>query len=412
MKSEDELINNLKVFIALTNFEQEHEEKKHNNQCFNKNRLKGDNMKKSTIIATVITFIMGCSAVLATSYIFYPKIWKEPKSYTYDEYMNNIETSEITEEEKATLITEEQATQKAMEILEKLGYENQTIARVELNRGSTDNVRAYYMIKTKLEYQEGLMVQLNAKNGEFISFRDMELPDRHLQSDELSDDKISNIATKIYNRLEINNNIYKVYETKIQEINSKNQISKMLEANLCKYYGDVKNPLESCKILFIAIDDEIFINSITFNMDSSYQDNPIIISREEAINIARNKEKELSSYEITNITCELSIEKMNTRIYEIEKGEFYQSNEENEQKFYETENLVRKVWKVKIEHNIDFVKYMSKYTEEIHKIDNDEIAEEYIKSVMDNYTKEGMDKFYYVDVTTGEIIGGMQSKFD
>ena len=103
---------------------------------------------------------------------------------------------------------------------------------------------------------------------------------------------------------------------------------------------------------------------------------------------------------------------MNTRIYEIERGEFYQSNEEDEQKFYETENLVRKVWKVKLEHDIDFVKYMSEYTEEIHKIDDDELAEDYIKSVMDNYTKEGMDKFYYVDVTTGEIIGGMHSKFD
>lgn len=410
MRKEDELINNLKIFAALTNFEQEYKQKKHNNQC--KNRLNGDNVKKSTIIATVITLIMGCSAVLATSYIFYPKIWKEPKSYTYDEYMDNIETSEITEEEQATLITEEQATQKAIEILERLGYENQTIDRIELNRGSTDNVKAYYIIKTKWEYQEGLMVQLNAENGEFVSFRDMELSDRHLQSDELSDDKISNIATQIYNRLEINDNIYKVYETKIQEINSKSQTSKMLEANLCKYYGDVKNPLESCKILFIAIDDEIFLNSITFNIDSSYQDNPIIISKEEAINIAINKEKEFSSYEITNVTCELSIEKMNTRIYEIERGEFYQSNEEDEQKFYETENLVRKVWKVKLEHDIDFVKYMSEYTEEIHKINDDELAEDYIKSVMDNYTKEGMDKFYYVDVTTGEIIGGMQSKFD
>lgn len=410
MRKEDELINNLKIFAALTNFEQEYKQKKHNNQC--KNRLNGDNVKKSTIIATVITLIMGCSAVLATSYIFYPKIWKEPKSYTYDEYMDNIETSEITEEEQATLITEEQATQKAIEILERLGYENQTIDRIELNRGSTDNVKAYYIIKTKWEYQEGLMVQLNAENGEFVSFRDMELSDRHLQSDELSDDKISNIATQIYNQLEINDNIYKVYETKIQEINSKSQTSKMLEANLCKYYGDVKNPLESCKILFIAIDDEIFLNSITFNIDSSYQDNPIIISKEEAINIAINKEKEFSSYEITNVTCELSIEKMNTRIYEIERGEFYQSNEEDEQKFYETENLVRKVWKVKLEHDIDFVKYMSEYTEEIHKIDDDELAEDYIKSVMDNYTKEGMDKFYYVDVTTGEIIGGMQSKFD
>ena len=410
MRKEDELINNLKIFAALTNFEQEYKQKKHNNQC--KNRLNGDNVKKSTIIATVITLIMGCSAVLATSYIFYPKIWKEPKSYTYDEYMDNIETSEITEEEQATLITEEQATQKAIEILERLGYENQTIDRIELNRGSTDNVKAYYIIKTKWEYQEGLMVQLNAENGEFVSFRDMELSDRHLQSDELSDDKISNIATQIYNRLEINDNIYKVYETKIQEINSKSQTSKMLEANLCKYYGDVKNPLESCKILFIAIDDEIFLNSITCNIDSSYQDNPIIISKEEAINIAINKEKEFSSYDITNVTCELSIEKMNTRIYEIERGEFYQSNEEDEQKFYETENLVRKVWKVKLEHDIDFVKYMSEYTEEIHKIDDDELAEDYIKSVMDNYTKEGMDKFYYVDVTTGKIIGGMQSKFD
>ena len=369
-------------------------------------------MKKSTIIATIFSLIMGCSVVMATSYIVYEKIWKEPESYTYDEYMNNLETSEITNEEKEELISEEEAKQKGIEMFEKLGYENQTIEKVELHRGSSDDITAYYMIKTKGGYEEGLMIQLNAKNGEFISFRDMELPYKHLQSDELSDEEISNIATEIYNRLEINDSNYKVYETKIQNLTSQDQTSKMLEANLCKFYDGVKNTLENCRILFMVIDDEIFLNSITFTIDTSYQDNPIIITKEEAINIAKNKEKEFSSFEITNVTCELSIQKMNTEIYEIERGEVYQSNEENERKYYETENLVRKVWKVKVEHNVDYVQYLSQYVEELHQIEDDEMAQDFLKNVLDNYDKEGMDKFYYVDVTTGEIIGGLHSRFD
>lgn len=407
MKNKNELIKELKISIALTNFEQECKHK----YC-NKKNCGGDNMKKSTIIATILSLIMGCSVVMATSYIAYEKIWKEPESYTYDEYMDNLSKPEITNEEKQELISEEEAKQKGIEIFEKLGYKDQTIEKVELNRGSSDDVTAYYMVKTKWGYEEGLMVQLNAKNGEFISFRDMELPYKHLQSDELSDEEISNIATEIYNRLEIKNSNYKVYETKIQNLTSQYQTSKMLEANLCRFYDNVKNTLENCRILFMVIDDEIFLNSITFDIDSSYQDNPIVITKEEAINIAKDNERELSPYEITNITCELSIQKMNTEIYEIERGEFYKLNEENERKYYETENIVRKVWKVKVEHNVDYVQYLSQYVEEIHQIDDEKMVEVFINKVLNNYAKEGMNKFYYVDATTGEIIGGLASRFD
>lgn len=117
--------------------------------------------------------------------------------------------------------------------------------------------------------------------------------------------------------------------------------------------------------------------------EDNYEKNPIVISKEEAIEIAKNKENEFSNIRISNVSAELSIEKMNIFIYCLE------NNVTNEKGELKTTDTTRNVWVVNIEHD--------KNT--IPKDGN-------IETVKKFYNKK-----YFVDATTGEIIGGEESEF-
>lgn len=127
----------------------------------------------------------------------------------------------------------------------------------------------------------------------------------------------------------------------------------------------------------------IIIYTITGKIDNNFEDNPIIISQEEAIEISKNKEKEFSDLEISNVSAELSIEKMNIFVYCLE------NNIANENGELKVDNISRNVWVVNIEHNKD-----------------SKPKDGNLETVKSQYNKK-----YYIDTTTGEIIGGEQSEF-
>ena len=343
--------------------------------------------KTRKVLKTIGAVIAG--VVLSTGVVFagtkvYESIWKEPQKITADEMKNELPPENITDEEKKELITEEVAKEKGLEILNKLGYENQTINRIELKRGYDEDITSYYMIKTKYGYEEGLMVQINAQNGNFIYFADMDLKYKHLKTQKLSDDEIAKVAQNVYNELGIEENEYKLADTSIDNYYFENQSNDLLGANFYKYYDGVANKYESFSVSFLSVNDNIFLNTVQIGEDKSFQNNEIVISKEDAIEIAKNKEKEFSNYDITNVKCELSIEKMNSFIYQIENNAFDVTKSPDEQDYYKTDDVARKVWQVKVEHNLDM------------------IGEDNINK----YIKEKMDKYYYIDATTGEIIGG------
>ena len=140
---------------------------------------------------------------------------------------------------------------------------------------------------------------------------------------------------------------------------------------------------------FISSNGSIYLNNIIIFRDDSFQNNEVVISKDEAIEIAKNKEKEFSEYDIINVEAELSIEKLNAYIYAIENEIFKEPQSMEERKYYKTDNITRKVWKVKVDHGLSPKDFG------------------FFKSF--EYEKEGMSKYYFVDATTGEIIGGMQA---
>ena len=145
-------------------------------------------------------------------------------------------------------------------------------------------------------------------------------------------------------------------------------------AEFYRKYEEGINPYEKVFIGWIPTINGLYQLNIE---RGTFENNEIVKSKEEAIEIAKNKDKEIEkNREIESVTAESAIEKMNPEAYlrETRKEDYENGKISLQDGYYTTENRVRRVWLVTI-----------KYVEEENKIDS--------------FT-------YFVDSTTGEIIGG------
>lgn len=338
------------------------------------------------MIITVIGFLTVASGIAFAGYTVYEKIWKEPKKYaTSDDYLNSLPSEEINEEEKRNLITENDAKNIALNFLNKLGYENQTINSIELKRDYSQPMDSYYMAKTESKYEKGLMVLIDSKNGYIEYFNDLDLKYKDLNQDIITEEQAKQIAIDTYEKLELNKNDYDLYSVKKEEYVFENNTKTLWGATFLKKENNVYNNYKNFSVAFIVVDNKIMYDTINISKNTEEVDNPIIIQEETAIEIAKNKEAEFTNTEITNIKSELSIEKMNTFVYQLE-NEIYDTDPNNGGIFLDIDKLIRKVWKITIEHN-------NKKDFNIYPNPN-------------QYMKENLNKEIYIDATTGEIIGG------
>lgn len=332
------------------------------------------------IIITIVSFLTVASGIAFASYTVYEKIWKEPKKYaTSDDYFNSLPSKEISEEERKSLITENDAKNIALNFLNKLGYENQTINNIELKRDYNKTNNSYYMAKTESSYEKGLMVLIDSKNGDIEYFNDLDLKYKDLHQDIITEEQAKQIAVDTYEKLELNKNDYELYSVKKDEYVFGNSTKTLWGATFMKKENNVYNKYESFSVAFIVVNNKIMYDTINISPNTEKVNNPIIIQEESAIEIAKNKEAEFTNTEITNIKSELSIEKMNTLVYQLEYEIYDTMNLQIEEK-------IRNVWKVTIEHK--------------NKKDFN------IYSNPNQYMKENLNKEFYIDATTGEIIGG------
>lgn len=160
-------------------------------------------------------------------------------------------------------------------------------------------------------------------------------------------------------------------------------------AEFYKKYDGLLNKHEKVSIGWIPKINGLY--SLIFE-NYKYENNEQKISKEDAIRIATEKDKQIETrHNIVSTDAELGIDKMNTEVVyreknieEYEKGTINFTPGENgtpkikdDAVFYKVDNRVRKVWEVSIYY--DYYKY----------------------------TKDFPERFvYYVDATTGEIIGG------
>lgn len=329
------------------------------------------------LISASCVGILLLTGMVFASYIAYEKIWKEPQKLTSSEVRESFNTREISQEEKDIYITENTAISKALNILKNLGYSNLEESSLQLENSNNIN---YYTITTK--GSNHFSVVLNAETGDLIGLNNLDITNTDTKI--ISKEEAENIAKSICDKAQISN--ISKYELQYCKEEYTTNVSKVWTASFNKKYNNIYNPYDSIKILFYVTNSKIEIYSITINSDNNFSDNEIIISKEKAQEIAINKEKELSQLEIIDIQTELAIRKMNTFIYKLENNITRENNNENDENsiIYKIDNISRNVWIVRIKHN----------ERENMKFEN---------SI--EYSRQ-MDKKYFIDVTTGEIIGG------
>lgn len=331
------------------------------------------------LLAPMACLIMLCTGVMATSHIVYEKIWKNPVIINQKEEVDNIK-KEITKEEKSGYISEEKAKKIAEKIIKKLGYKNIKISNIELKRGYDSEYSSHYIIKAN-----DILISINPKNGKLDYFGDNSINAKNIKCDEISKEKAKEIARKIYSDLEIFDNIndYEIVNTERVNVGFREHINDMWQVSFGKTFNVNYDKNNISTICFSICDDNIVVSSITGQRENNLENNPVIITKEQAIEIAKNKEKQFSNLEISNITANLSIEKMNTFVYCLE------NNITNENGELKIDDISRNVWIVNVQHN-------KKSRPKDGKIET---------------VKKQYNKKYYIDTTTGEIIGGEQSEF-
>lgn len=334
------------------------------------------------VLATSCIGIILTSSIVFAGYTIYEKIWKEPIKYD----INQEKPAVISEEEKENLISEDEIKLKGTKFLKDLGYDDKEIKKIDLNRSYSNESNSYYALYTENEYNQmnsnkniGININFNAETGNFEYFINNDFDEIISNLEKISKEMAIDIAKNTLNNIGYSTNDY--------EIKSCNNINGN-EWNIyfSRSYNGIYNRYDEFQITFGVINNHIVVRSINGLVNDKFENNEFIISEEEAKNIAQSKEKNFSNQPIIRITAERSIEKMNTFIYCLE-------NNIEDPFSIKSDDRIRNVWIIKIEH-------------EKTPQNTDETLSDM------EYVKRYMSKKYFIDATTGEIIGGEQAKFN
>ena len=366
MKSIDEFIINIldKDINTPIEYEQAIQNSMKNN---NINRNKHCLIK--TVISTLISVFIFSGFVFA-SYIAYEKIWRMPKELTANDF-------EITAEDKINLLDNKTLEEKAIKELEQLGYINTTIKNQNITKDAYDS-RVYFQLITISEKDnDELSIMLDAKNGEFISFGIINK--KLFPQYTCTTENAKKIAEKMLLDLNLITEEYKITDIFQNSDNNNSNQSSLYQITFSKEYNGIINKYEGFCIEFIPI-----INKITLlnKFNEKFDNNPIKINEDEAKKIAESKNRQLfRDLEITSIDISLSFERANEKLYLLENGI-------NETSIFETDNKEQSISGDNYKKDLPIRKvYRIKFNYKENKQKN-------------IYTE------YFIDTTTGEIIGG------
>lgn len=344
--------------------------------AFSRNKNKRSKIMILRLLAITSCFFVVCGVAFAIPYIN-EKIWREPIITNIEEEENFVK-EEILEEERKNYISEKEAIEISNDILNKLGYSGIKFNEAILQRGYDSNYDVHYILKS-----DSILININPKNGKLEYFGDTSLTNAKIKNDNINEKEVRKIAEKIYSKLDLIDDDYEIVNSGKIKIASGKNINEFYEVSYAKLFNGKYDKSSKSTICFAVYKGDILILSLTGMRNSNYENNPVILSKAEAESIAVEKEKEFSSLEISRVESELSIEKMNIFIYCLE------NNVTNENGELKVDDISRNVWVVNIIH------------EKTEKPKDKEI----------DTVKEKYNKKYFIDATTGEIIGGVQSEF-
>ena len=322
--------------------------------------------------------LTACASIVITTGIvyattkIYEKIWKAPDKVINPSNIENINEKSIN------IISEFEAIEKANNLLEKFGYANEQIKSIELISNFYED-ELLWQIKTN----KNISILVDATGGKSFNISIDSTLNKDIEKYRTTKEQAEKTARALSKKYG-----YDLEEYNCVEIDS----NKVLESeayiwyvNFYKKYGDVINPYESVKIGFIPGINEIYYFIVK---DEKFENNSIEVAEQEAKEIALKEEQRINTkYKIKNINITIDIVPMNGIAY-LRTNDYEQFCEQATEGYpwekwiaYHTERHIRKAWIVTIDYDV-------------------------ANSINEPYDKNDKQFSYYIDITTGEVIGG------
>ena len=332
-------------------------------------------MKKNNIykVATVACCMFAFTGVAFATQSVIEKIWKEPETYNY--------SYELTEQDKQNAISESDAKKKATEYLRKIGLDDE-VRGLSLTKDAQKDEVIW-----NIGFESGTM-RINS-NGEFESLNIPSFNYTIPYDYGITREEARKVAKELLVKYNPNNNNDEYELVSLKRNNENDEDAYIWYAEFYKKYDDLLNKYEKIHIGWVPKINGLYC----LNFENyKYENNEQLISKDEAIKIATEKDKQIETkHNIISTDAELAIDKMNTEVVYREKdienyekgtinftqGEDGKAQIKEDAVFYKVDNRVRKVWEVTVYY--DYYKYDKNFPERF---------------------------VYYVDATTGEIIGG------
>lgn len=353
----DKILENVKFKIAISNFEKEEKP-----------------MSKQKVLKMVAMFVVIIGLLASVTYagsVIYEKIFKEPEKIE-----NYIDELKVTEEDLSNVISKEEAVNKAKEELKryKIDLDVNKIQSVELEKNPNYDEITYIISLSKTE-----RFFIDARTGVLNYF----CVDEFLSLEEL--EKCTSTREDVLEqaKLKLKEYGYDENEYKISYVNSNNGIdenkSYLWYIWFSKEYDGVFNEYQSISMTFIPKINMVQSLSIS---DEPFDNNEIKITMEQAIDIAKEKDKIINSenYIQKGVDAKLEIVRVNPEVYLKENG-------------LENGNKV-----ATLEDGSTYSYYEYKM--------NGRVRKAYKVTISYENRPLGLTRTYYVDVTTGEVIGG------
>ncbi len=368
--------NKIRLKIAISKIKEE-------NDIVMENKIK--NIFK--IVSTAVAGIVLSTGIVFGGAKVYEKIWKKPEKV-------EIVTEVLTPEAQKENISEEEAKQIAINKLKEIGY-NTNIVKTD-NYKLIDSNKIMYRFITKDDYSISIDGQkatffeiwnISKKLGEIDKKFDRYGSEKKVSSEYLMNkEKAIEVANKYYKLFGFKEGEYEV--TKVNCWNSegdeKAETGYKFDITYNKKYGDTYNPYEYVTIQVYA-KDEILWMVRTENIP--YDNNPTEITKEQALQIALEVDKNIEEKQIAETKVEKMIVNMNANAYYrlTDKERFYKEMSTvdypmEDRVYYQMEDKIRNAWIVVITYVDDW------------------------EDVVTRYTRGQFS--YFIDATTGEVIGG------
>lgn len=325
------------------------------------------------VLTTFIVLLITTGIVYAGTKV-YEKIFKNPEKVIGFYFDNNYK--KYLNEENDTAVSKENAIDIANNLLKKFSHENEKIEKIELLNNS-ENYQLIWCAKTN----KNNSIEISADNASTYNIIFNNIIEGNITKSNKTIEKVEaiNIAKELCSSYGYDTNDY----TYIRAYTNSSSNLAIWYIDFFKEYEGIVNPFQKINIGFIPEINEVYVFGIH---DAKFDNNLVDINSQQAKEIALDKEKKINiNYEIENISSELCIVSTNDNAY-LRASDYEQYYKQGNTNYpiekmieYRVSRHIRRAWVVTIN---------------------------YMNTESDSIDLKNNCFSYFIDATTGEIIGG------